>query len=124
MKAFVLELSGGERFRLLSVIEAAIYAGKQEINAFLQEEPWAEHDWTIDDLLADPAQVKQADPHDDYAGSDLRALIVDLQDAIGFASMLDSLQGRCEQCGTPSEKLFECDKAYLCDQCSDKWENE
>jgi len=54
----------------------------------------------------------------------LRALIVDLQDAIGFASMLDSLQGRCEQCGTPSEKLFECDKAYLCDQCSDKWENE
>jgi len=124
MKAFVLELSGGERFRLLSVIEAAMYAGKQEINAFLQEEPWAEHDWTIDDLLADPAQVKQADPHDDYAGSDLRALIVDLQDAIGFASMLDSLQGRCEQCGTPSEKLFECDKAYLCDQCSDKWENE
>jgi hypothetical protein len=56
-------------------------------------------------------------------GSDLLQLVETLRDAVKFASMLKGLQGRCEACATPSSQLYECDKAYLCDACSEKWEN-
>ena len=39
MKAYTLELSGDQRGRLLSVIEAAIFAGERDINEVLQEAP-------------------------------------------------------------------------------------
>lgn len=39
-------------------------------------------------------------------------------------AMLTGLQGRCEGCATIDEKLYECDKVYLCDACREKWENE
>jgi hypothetical protein len=123
-KAYVLEISGDERSRLLSVIEAAIYAGKQEINATLQDEPWPDYGCTVDDLLADPAQIERADPDDEFMSSDLAELVHGLRDACAFLVLLKSLKGRCEGCGSPSEKLYECDKAYLCERCSEKWENE
>jgi hypothetical protein len=124
VKAYTLELSGDEHGRLIAVVDAAIFAGEHEINEQLQEAPWADYGWTIEDLLCDPKQISKADPDDDYLGSDLRELVYGLRDARAFLSMLEALQGRCEQCGTLAEKLFECDKAYLCERCREKWENE
>ena len=124
MKAYTLELSGDEHGRSIAVVDAAIFAGEHEINEVLQESPWSDYDWSVDDLLADPGKIKRVDPEDEFTGSDLRELVYGLRDANEFLTMLEGLKGRCEQCGAPSEKLFECDKAYLCERCSDKWENE
>ena len=89
-----------------------------------RKRPPTHYGWTIENLLSDPGQIKRTDPEDDNMGSDLQNLVYDLRDAREFRALLENLQGRCEQCGAPSEKLFECDKAYLCERCSDKWENE
>ena len=105
-------------------MDAAIFAGKHEINDQLQEESWADFGWSVESLLADPKQITRADPDDENMGSDLRALVYDLQDANEFLSMLTDLKGRCEGCATLSEQLYECDKAYLCDACREKWQNE
>jgi len=105
-------------------VDAAIFAGKHEINDQLQEESWADFGWSVESLLADPRQIKEADPDDDNMGSDLQELVYGLQDANEFLCMLTGLKGRCEQCATPSAKLYECGKAYLCQWCSEQWENE
>ena len=123
MKAYTLELSGDQHGRLIAVVDAAIFAGKHEINEVLQESPWSDYGWSVEDLLSDPKQISKADPEDDHMGSDLRELVYGLRDARAFLSMLEALQGRCEQCAATAEKLFECDKRYLCEQCSEKWEN-
>jgi hypothetical protein len=124
MKEYSLELSGDERFRLLSVVEAAKSATEGDINDFLREFPWADQGWTIKDLLVDPKQITRVDPDDENMGSDLRGLVYDLRDAREFLALLEGLKGRCEPCGASSEKLYECDKAYLCDACWETWENE
>jgi hypothetical protein len=124
MKAYTLELSGDEHFKLIATIEAAVFAGKQEIIAFLQDKPWSDYDWSVDDLLADPGQIKRADPDDENMGSDLRGLVYDLRDAHELLRILEGLEGRCEECGTPSKQLSECDKAYLCAAYTEKWENQ
>ena len=124
MKAYTLELSGDERGRLIAVVDAAIFLGEHEINEVLQEEPWSAFNWSVDGLPANPKQIKEADPDDDYLGSDLRELVYGLRDAREFLTMLKGLKGRCEGCATPSEKLYERDKAYLCSACAEKWENE
>jgi hypothetical protein len=108
---------------LIAVVDAAIFLGEHEINEVLQEEPWSAFNWSVDGLPANPKQIKEADPDDDYLGSDLRELVYGLRDAREFLTMLKGLKGRCEQCATPSEKLYECDKAYLCEPCREKWEN-
>jgi hypothetical protein len=103
MKAYTLELSGDEHGRLIAVVDAAIFAGEHEINEVLQEEPWVDYDWSIESLLADPGQIKRADPEDDNLGSDLRELVYGLRDAREFLTMLEALPGRCEGCGASSE---------------------
>ena len=124
MKAYTLELSGDQHGRLIAVVDAAIFAGKHEINEVLQESPWSDYNWSVEDLLADPGKIKRVDPEDEFAGSDLQELVYGLRDAREFLTMLEGLKGRCEQCATIGEKLYECDKRYLCEWCSEQWENE
>jgi hypothetical protein len=124
MKAYTLELSGDQHLKLVAAVEAAVYLSTRDIKEFLQEPPWSDYGWTAQDLSNDPAQIKRADPDDEFMGSDLRELVRDLQDANELLAMLRDLQGRCEECGTSGGKLYECDKAYLCERCREKWENE
>jgi hypothetical protein len=89
---------------LIAVVDAAIFAGEHEINEVLQESPWSDYDWSVDDLLADPRKIKRVDPEDEFTGSDLRELVYGLRDAREFLTMLEALPGRCEGCGASSEK--------------------
>jgi hypothetical protein len=124
MGAYTLELSGAQHFNLIATIEMAISAAERDINDFLREFPWSDYGWSIEDLLGDPGQIRKVDPDDENMGSDLRGLIYDLRDANELLAMLTGLPGRCEGCGSPAEQLHECDKAYLCLACAEKWENE
>ena len=56
-------------------MDAAIFAGEHEINEVVQESPWSDYDWSVDDLLADPGKIKRVDPEDEFTGSDLRELV-------------------------------------------------
>jgi hypothetical protein len=54
VKAYTLELSGDEHGKLIAVVDAAIFAGKHEINEVLPRVSGRTRDWSVDDLLADP----------------------------------------------------------------------